>query len=1035
MFNRLLASDAIWNWFALEIALKGTLLLLLAGGIVLLLGRSSAAVRHRVWSLLFVGLLLLPLIHLVLPGLSWQIIPDRWQPAETKITAATADADSRSSRPNMPSATQYAVRASEPIPAKIDNLPATRDAELTSMDLAQLQEPSTEAIGTALSAVHQTLDENAVGASVVWLPFIWLLGMVLAVLPLLTGLLGNLRLRHHSRPPTDSEWPRLVDALSHRLDLRRNVTLLCGGSQQMPMTFGLLRSCVVLPSSAEHWSAERRQIVLLHELAHVKRCDVPLQLIARLAAAIYWFHPLVWWALRRMRLEREHACDDCVLQAGQEAPDYATQLLEIARTHCSRTPILNAALSMARPSQLEGRLLAVLDTHRRRDRVGRAAAFQLGILALALVVCLGLVRPTVEAQTAASLDERTLDVTSKHPDKPASETVLTGRVLSPEGKPVPDATVEVIAYDSSDLRRNIPHKEKIDRYETQTDAAGKFRLAFPRDISRPRESMKIFAGAHGYALNQVRIEPTVARRDLEIKLQESKLVRLQLIDAAGNPVANVQPQIRFMTGIWTSHRHGHLAVSTWPQCSRRNEEGYVSVAVPMPTKQMSLVIDDERVGAHRLEVSITDEPISVALRPARFLNGKVTAADTGDSIADAEVFVMEEPYRRIRTSADGRFRIAGGTTLSGLFPDSRTVISVYPPSDSSYLLHALEWQWPNEGIGDAELAIQMERGIVVEGQIVEKETGDPVRGATIWFDPQDNDNPFFRRTAKSNGIGSDMKYLTDEEGRFRLPVWPGPGYVLAQGPTRDFLHDELSMGDRIYGKTGLSREYYGASVRLNLEPGKSPQPITIELERGVTLRRRVLRPDGKPAEAKAYARSYLPDGYEINGSLPGLPVERGLLELPGFEPKRSNPLFIVDFEQQCGAVVSPKPDEVGLGSPPIQLERCGAAKFRFVTDKGKALAAYQPRLLMIITPGAPDTHYISPNQPLWADSVFWDNIEPEKIPTTDADGRVTVDRLIPGATYRVSFIGKGIGVDEGYEFTVRSGETVDVGEVVIPERN
>ena len=91
-------------------------------------------------------------------------------------------------------------------------------------------------------------------------------------------------------------------------------------------------------------------------------------MIARAAFALYWFHPLTWWGIRRMRLEREHACDDCVLLTGQKASSYAAQLLEIARAHRRTSPLATAALSMARPSQLEGRLLAVLDARRSRAR-------------------------------------------------------------------------------------------------------------------------------------------------------------------------------------------------------------------------------------------------------------------------------------------------------------------------------------------------------------------------------------------------------------------------------------------------------------------------------------------------------------------------------------------------------------------------------------------------------------------------------------------------------------------------------------------
>jgi beta-lactamase regulating signal transducer with metallopeptidase domain len=106
--------------------------------------------------------------------------------------------------------------------------------------------------------------------------------------------------------------------------------------------------------------------VLLHELAHVKRWDWLTQLAARLACALYWWHPLAWVAARRLREERELACDDLVLAHGTVASTYAADLLEIARVFRVSPASALAGVAMARRSQLAGRLLAVLDAARSR---------------------------------------------------------------------------------------------------------------------------------------------------------------------------------------------------------------------------------------------------------------------------------------------------------------------------------------------------------------------------------------------------------------------------------------------------------------------------------------------------------------------------------------------------------------------------------------------------------------------------------------------------------------------------------------------
>jgi len=120
------------------------------------------------------------------------------------------------------------------------------------------------------------------------------------------------------------------------------------------------------------WSEEHRAVVLRHELAHIARADTLTQTLGAVACAVYWFNPLVWIAARALRAEQERACDEKVLVSGTPAVEYAAHLLEVARSARTLGPQGFVSLAMARPSQLEGRLLAVLNSRTNRNGVSPA---------------------------------------------------------------------------------------------------------------------------------------------------------------------------------------------------------------------------------------------------------------------------------------------------------------------------------------------------------------------------------------------------------------------------------------------------------------------------------------------------------------------------------------------------------------------------------------------------------------------------------------------------------------------------------------
>ncbi len=187
---------------------------------------------------------------------------------------------------------------------------------------------------------------------------------------------------------TDEPWLTLLSAAQQKLGLRRHVQLRLHPDSIMPMTCGYRAPIILLPLEAESWEPARREVVLLHELAHIKRNDLAYAWISQVACALHWFNPLVWSARRALAIERERACDDMVLNAGADPSRYANCLLQTSVDYHA-VPV--AVPCMARRSDLETRMVSIMDRGCQRGAVSRAAQGAIVAASLAAVLVLSAV--------------------------------------------------------------------------------------------------------------------------------------------------------------------------------------------------------------------------------------------------------------------------------------------------------------------------------------------------------------------------------------------------------------------------------------------------------------------------------------------------------------------------------------------------------------------------------------------------------------------------------------------------------------------
>jgi len=190
---------------------------------------------------------------------------------------------------------------------------------------------------------------------------VYIVGVFGVLLPTATASLRIRRMIERAHPIDDDSWSTPLADAQRALGMSRSVRLFMSAEVAVPMTVGVLRPVIALPWFADDWDDSQRRMVLLHELAHVRAADWVFNIAGRIACALYWFHPGAWWIARRLRQDRELACDDRVIESGVRRSEYAELLVAAVDRlrHSTTTPA--AAVALAGRAGLRERLAAVLD--------------------------------------------------------------------------------------------------------------------------------------------------------------------------------------------------------------------------------------------------------------------------------------------------------------------------------------------------------------------------------------------------------------------------------------------------------------------------------------------------------------------------------------------------------------------------------------------------------------------------------------------------------------------------------------------------
>ena len=174
----------------------------------------------------------------------------------------------------------------------------------------------------------------------------WLVGVVFLSSRLVVSWMRARRLTKHDAVVASGEWQRVAARLSDALGLRRAVRLLESAAIEVPSVIGSLRPVILLPASTlTGLTPAQIEMVLAHELAHIRRHDFLVNLLQAFVETLMFYHPAVWWMSRRVREERENCCDDMAVAVCGNPIQYAKALTRLEELRSA--PSLLADLKVA----------------------------------------------------------------------------------------------------------------------------------------------------------------------------------------------------------------------------------------------------------------------------------------------------------------------------------------------------------------------------------------------------------------------------------------------------------------------------------------------------------------------------------------------------------------------------------------------------------------------------------------------------------------------------------------------------------------
>ena len=453
-----------------------------------------------------------------------------------------------------------------------------------------------------------------------WCAALWAVGVAVLSLRLLAGWTQVQRLRRRGTVPADGRWQMRLEGLARRLGIRQAVQLLESTLAEVPAVVGWLRPVVLVPVGVlAGLSTAQVEMILAHELAHIRRQDYLVNLGLTLFETLGFYHPAVWWIARCVRAEREHACDDLAVSAcGGDRVGYVRALATLEEMRGPAGQFALAAsggghgLLLARVR----RLLGV--TPERRPRSGHVTWWLAGAIALlaALAITLGGLQRPAQAQETPGTPLR-----PPAAEMPIGPRDLAGHAVDARNVPMAGARVTVLgAY---------PEVKPI-----LTDATGTFRFPDFGD----RHSLCLEVEKSGYGTRwEADLTPGL---DFTVRLENATRFRGRFYRPGGAPVGSAT------IILFADKRTRRPNMNVSPRLERHTDEhGGYDFPVEPGTYRVEITADNDNLVARQTGVEAVAgraNELPGTLQTGLTLRIQTVDSGTGQPAPGARFYVRED---------------------------------------------------------------------------------------------------------------------------------------------------------------------------------------------------------------------------------------------------------------------------------------------------------------------------------------------------------------------------------------------------------